>query len=91
MAFTLNIQTSLTGQWELVNVGYAQDSGGSGTGDDGGGTACGPYDYDDMLLKAVTCVLVWQKSFQCKEPAQNKCCKAESQRSCSGSGWPDIP
>lgn len=24
MAFTLNIQTSLNGEWELVNVGFAQ-------------------------------------------------------------------
>lgn len=30
MAFTLNIQTSLNGEWELVNVGFAQGSGGSG-------------------------------------------------------------
>ena len=25
MAFTLNIQTSLNGEWDLVNVGFAQD------------------------------------------------------------------
>lgn len=31
MAFTLNIQTSLNGEWELVNVGFANGSGGSGS------------------------------------------------------------
>lgn len=30
MAFTLNIQTSLNGEWELVNVGFANGSSGSG-------------------------------------------------------------
>lgn len=38
LAFTLNIQTSLNGEWELVNVGLAQGSGGSG-GSGGGGDA----------------------------------------------------
>lgn len=37
MAFTLNIQTSLNGEWELVNVGFAQGSGGSGGS---GGSTC---------------------------------------------------
>lgn len=32
MAFTLNIQTSLDGEWELVNVSFAQGSGSSGSG-----------------------------------------------------------
>lgn len=36
LAFTLNIQTSLNGEWELVNVGIAQGSGGSG----GSGGTC---------------------------------------------------
>lgn len=36
MAFVLNIQTSLNGDWELVNAGFAQ-----GTGDGGsGGVTC---------------------------------------------------
>lgn len=30
MAFTLNIQTSLNGEWELVNVGFAQTCTGEG-------------------------------------------------------------
>lgn len=35
MAFVLNIQTSLNGDWELVNVGFAQ-----GTSGTGGGVTC---------------------------------------------------
>lgn len=33
MAFMLNIQTSFNGEWELVNVGVASGTGGTG-GDD---------------------------------------------------------
>lgn len=40
MAFTLNIQTSINGEWELVNVGFAQDGSG-GTGGDGSGGSGG--------------------------------------------------
>ncbi len=36
MAFVLNIQTSLNGDWELVNAGFAQGSSGSG----GSGGTC---------------------------------------------------
>ena len=40
MAFTLNIQTSLNGEWELVNAGFALngsggDGGSGGSGGDG--------------------------------------------------------
>lgn len=41
MAFTLNIQTSLNGEWELVNAGFAQDGWGGTGGDDGSGGSGG--------------------------------------------------
>lgn len=35
LAFCFNIQTNLSGEWELVNAGYAQGSGGSSGGSGG--------------------------------------------------------
>ena len=50
MAFTLNIQTSLNGEWELVNVGFAQGSGGSSGSGGTGGCVSGPVGNDAYLL-----------------------------------------
>ena len=54
---------------------------------DGGGSKCTQYDFDDHILKLKTCILPWQQKLVCS-PYPDKCCKAESQKACSGSGWP---
>jgi len=46
MAFMLNIQTSLNGEWELVSVGFAQDTGGEDDNSGGDCTNCGNTDED---------------------------------------------
>ena len=62
MAFTLNIQTSLDGQWELVNVGFAQDSEGSGGSSGGSGGSGGDCEGSVSCEGSVIIVTVCDRS-----------------------------
>lgn len=74
MAFTLNIQTSLNGEWELVNVGFAQGSGGSGGS---GGAGCDPPSA--WKIKWESCKGVLQ--IRCRTSG-DPCCYANWQDLC---------
>lgn len=88
MAFTLNVQTSLNGEWELVNVGFAQDGSGGSEGSGGssggsGGCTNGSVGDDAYLL------CDYKKQFlstNCKKKEDYTCLLRDTHP-----GWPELP
>lgn len=83
MAFTLNIQTSLNGEWELVNVGFAQGSGGSSGSGGTGGCVSGPVGDDAYMLCDYKKVFL---STNCSAKVDKTCLLRDT-----GPGWPELP